>query len=128
MEAEASPVAYLRSLSVRLGLAGPASNSQPNKRFRVGLDLLEILLMGAIGPGESSITFDELLDRLWARYRIVVGGRDIDLTRLQAAGVFTADADSLRMNRKALVPVLTDLSVARLMADGVVEIGFGGLR
>ena len=128
MEAEASPVAYLRSLSIRLGLAGPASNAQPNKRFRLGLDLLEVLLKGAVEPGESNITLEELLERLWVRYRIVVGGRDIDLERLQAAGMFTADADSLRMNRNEMLPVLTDLSVARLMADGVVEIGFGGLQ
>jgi len=53
---------------------------------------------------------------------MVVGGRGEDTERLLNAGIYQADAGSLRTNRDQFAARLGGLGFARLLADGVLEV------
>lgn len=121
IEAEADPVRYLRQLGLRCGLLWPPENLRPAKRFAVQQDLLEVLLRATVEPG-TVVDMPTLQERLWKRFGILVGGRSEDTERLVSAGVYQADADSLRSNRSRFAARLGDLGFARLLADGVLQV------
>lgn len=125
MMAESNPINYLRQLGVRSGLMLPRSNRQPAKRFVLRQDLLEVMIRSVVAPGES-IDMSELLTRLWNTYHIIVGGRDEDVEHLLAANIYQADAQALQENSRNLALRLQELSFARLLADGVLEVSIGG--
>jgi len=121
LEATSNPVNYLRQLGIRCGLFWPPQNFQPTKQFRLHQDMLEVLIRGAVKPGET-IDIDELLNRFWDRYGIIVGGRSIDEQRLLENGIFAADGVALETNQKRFSESLEKLNFARLLADGILQI------
>lgn len=125
MEAESNPINYLRQLGIRSGLMLPVGNRPPIKRFAIRQDMLEMLVCGAVTPGES-VTMNELLDLFWRRYGIIVGGRSEDEARLLVAGIYQADSEELQQNARNFALRLQDLSFARMLADGVLEVRVGG--
>ncbi len=126
MEAEANPVTYFRALCVRLGLAYPVSNNQPFKQFHPSDDLTELLVMCSVGPDEEPLSLDELQERMWQRFGVIIGGSVVDEERLEKGGIFRVDTDALRLNREAFSSALVELGLATAMADGVIEVHFSG--
>jgi hypothetical protein len=123
LKANASPIQYLRQLGRKIGLLWPPN--QPVRRFRIQQELLEVLIRGAVEPGEP-INLNSLQDRLWDRYGIIIGGRLSDEERLLNNGIYQADSDALKENCTRFVECLNNLSFARLMADGVLMIKLEG--
>jgi hypothetical protein len=119
-----SPAGYMQALGLRGGLLWPATNLH-RKSFRLHQDVLEVLLRGAVAPGET-ITLDQLQSRFKMRYGILIGGRPSDEKDLATSGIFGASADALRANRAAFISQIQGLSMARLLADGVLQIRVGG--
>lgn len=122
--AEATPVQYMRQIGIRCGLFWPPYNLQPTKQMAVRQDLLEVLIRSVAGPGDM-LTLNDLQDRLWEAFGIVIGGRSNDLDLLINAGIYQADSQALEQNQAAFVRHLRDLSFARLLADGVLEVQVG---
>lgn len=121
LQSQATPIQYLRNLGVRCGLLYPPSNRNPAKRFVPTHDLLEVLVRGAVAPGEV-IGLGELQRRFWKRFGIIIGGLSEDEEQLLAAGAYQADGDALRENQRAFVFRLTELGFARELADGIVTV------
>lgn len=121
LEAEGNPITYLRQLGIRSGFLVPPVNLHPSKRFRVHQDMLEMLIRGAVSPGET-IDMPSLQDRLWSRYGIIIGGRPQDEELLRNSGVYQIDSDALEDNRQEFARALQSLDFARLLADGVLQI------
>lgn len=119
LQTEGNPVTYMKKLGLLAGWLYPPN--QPAPRFVAKQDLLEVLVRGAIQPGQS-MNLSELLDIFWKRYRIVIGGRPEDEERLVGAGIYQADGDALVANRAGFVDALGRLSFASLLADGVLQV------
>lgn len=122
--AEATPVQYLRQIGIRCGLFWPPYNLQPTKHMALRQDMLEVLIRSVAGQGDV-LTLNDLQDRLWESFGIVIGGRPNDLDSLINAGIYQADSQALEQNQAAFVRHLRDLSFARLLADGVLEVQIG---
>lgn len=120
-EGNANPIGYMRQLGNLSGLFWPPVNAHPNKILRVGQDMLETLVRGAVAPGET-LDLPELQARLWTRYGILVGGRTGDAEKLVEAGIYQADNDALQKNRQHFAEALQGLDFARLLADGVLQV------
>lgn len=122
--AEATPVLYMRHLGIRCGLFWPPYNLQPTKQLAVRQDLLEVLIRSVARQGDV-LTLDVLQERLWQSFGVIIGGRPEDLELLIRQGIYQADSQALEQNQAAFVRRLQDLSFARLLADGVLEVQVG---
>lgn len=125
LQTEATPIDYLKQLGHRCGLLYPPSNRQPAKRFSPTHDFLEVLVRGAVRPGEI-LSLRELQTRFWQRYGMIVGGALEDEQRLIEAGVFQVDSDALSANRRNFALRLIELGFASELADGVLTVEVGG--
>lgn len=125
LEGSSTIIKYLKALGIKSGIIYPQANSVPNKRFVLATETLEVILKSCIEPNKS-ITLDELLDTLWERFNIVVGGRAKDEEILLQAGIYHADSDSLKENQKNFVNLLEKMNFAELLADGILQIKSGG--
>jgi hypothetical protein len=119
ISAEGNPIVYFRNLGHRCGLLWPPN--QTGQRFVVTQDLLETLVRGAVGPGEI-IDLPTLQERFWCRYGILVGGRPQDEQILIDSGIYQADSNAFRDNRKRFTERLRELDFAKLLADGVLQV------
>lgn len=122
--AEATPVQYMRQIGIRCGLFWPPYNLQPTKQMALRQDMLEVLIRSVATQGDM-LTLNELQNRLWKTFGIIIGGRGDDLELLVNAGIYQADSQALEQNQAAFVRQLRDLSFARLLADGVLEVQVG---
>lgn len=122
--AEATPVQYIRQIGIRCGFFSPPYNLQPTKQMATRQDMLEVLIRSVANQGDM-LTLNDLQDRLWESFGIVIGGRSNDLDLLINAGIYQADSQALEQNQTAFVRHLRDLSFARLLADGVLEVQVG---
>lgn len=121
LEASSNPVACMRQIGVRGGIFYPPVNTQPTKRFILQQDILEMLVRGAIDPGDT-IDIQTLQNNMWDRYGIIIGGRHEDEAILKEHGIYQADGNALKENCNRFVEFLRNLNFARLMADGVLQI------
>ena len=121
LQAYANPIVYLRQLGLRIGLMYPPVNTQPTKRFLIQQDMIEMLLRGAVGPGEV-VDMPTLQERLWDRYGLLIGGRPDDEQKLLDVGIYQADSNSLEDNRRSFADSLSRLGFANLLADGVLQV------
>jgi len=121
LDANATPVKYFRSFGLHSGLLQPMNNTQPTKHFALHQDMLEVLVRGIITPGET-LDLPSLLDRFWTDYGIIIGGQPLDEDLLFEVGITQADSKSLEQNREAFAEQLRELTFARLMADGIIEV------
>ena len=124
-EGSSTIIKYLKALGIKAGIIYPQANSVPNKRFVLATETLEVILKSCIEPNKS-ITLDELLDVLWDRFNIVIGGRSKDEDILHEAGIYHADSDSLKENQRNFVKLLEKMNFAELLADGILQIKTGG--
>lgn len=125
LQANGHPIGYLRQLGHRSGLLYPPVNTRPTKRFLPQQDMLETLLRGAVKPGEV-IDMPTLQERFWARYGLIVGGRQEDEQKLLEVGIYQADSNSLEENRNRFASSLGRLGFANLLADGVLQVKLEG--
>jgi hypothetical protein len=70
---------------------------------------------------------NELLKRLWERFNIVIGGGTEDAKHLSDAAINQVDEEALRQNKVRFERQLTSLSLADIMADGLLQVKIGGL-
>lgn len=124
LQAEASPIQYIRQLGIRAGLFWPPYNLYTNKYLAPRQDLLEVLVRSVTLPGDV-VDLRELQGRLWDTYGIIIGGRPDDLDLLLSQEINQADDVALAQNQTAFATRLRDLNFARLLADGVLEVQVG---
>lgn len=125
LEASSHPINYLRNLGTRSGILYPPDR-YPNKRFAISQDVLEMLIKSCVEPKEI-ISGNEIRDRLWQRFGIIVGGSQTDIDKLQSSGmILQIDEKSLTDNFTAFSNTLASMGYAEIMADGVLHIKVSG--
>jgi hypothetical protein len=115
-----TPLDFYRGIGVRIGFLRPTGNSATRKYYTLDGVLMEAVL-ASILP-EESMTFRELLDVMWARYGVMVGGRPEDAGILLAEGIGQATVEDLRSNAHVFRHYLIALGWARQYADGVLVV------
>ena len=83
---------------------------------------LEILVAGTFELSGRPLEYRDFLDRLYERWRIVVGGRLEDAVILAADGMKVAAGD-LADNSERFLQRLQRLGFARKLADSVAVVG-----
>ncbi len=119
-----APILYMRQIGIRGGLFWPPYGLQPTKQMAPRQDMLEVLIRSVCCQGEI-LTLGQIQDRLWQTFGIIIGGRAEDLDLLVSAGIYQADSQALEHNQASFVQQLSDLSFARLLADGVLNVQVG---
>jgi hypothetical protein len=128
LEASGHPVNYMRKLGTEIGLLYPPTNLHVDKRFVITDDITEVILRSCVLPGET-LSSTDLRNRLWERFSIIVGGSDGDINKLNHVGsIVYADADALNENWNAFTDTLQNMNYAEQLPDGILQIGFGGMR
>jgi hypothetical protein len=115
-----TPVDFYRGIGVRIGFLRPAGNSATRKYYTLEGVLMEAVLASLLP--EQPMTFRELLDLLWVRYGVMVGGRPEDASILLAEGIGQATVEDLRANAQVFRHYLVALGWARQYADGVMVV------
>jgi hypothetical protein len=112
---------YLRLLGIRSGLLYP---QQSNKIKRlVPIDrTLEVLVGSTIDVTGKPVEYRDFLDGLYARWRIVVGGRLEDAAILADAGAQVPTAE-LTENSERFLSRLQAVGLGRKLADTVAVVG-----
>ena len=123
-EGSSNVIKYIKNLALKSGIFYPQSNRVINKRFNLSLETLEVLIKSCVEPNQS-ITINELLDLLWDRFNIIIGGRQKDVDILQNCGISHADFDALDENKKQFEIVLENMNLAEILADGILKIKTG---
>jgi hypothetical protein len=126
LDANATPIHYLRQIGIHGGLFRPPYRFVTTKYIAPQRDLLEVLLRSVMHSKET-IDLIEIQTRLRERFGIIIGGHPDDLDYLLDAGIYQADAKALEQNQFAFTEQLKDLSFARLLADGVLEVQVGNV-
>jgi hypothetical protein len=128
LEATGHPVNYMRKLGTEIGLLYPPTNFHVDKRFVITDDITEVILRACVLPGETLFS-DDLRNRLWERFGIIIGGSENDIDKLDKVGsIVYADADALNENWNTFSDVLQSMNFAEQLPDGILQIGFGGAR
>jgi len=126
VEATSNPVNYLRKLGTDVGLLYPPTNFHTNKRFLLSEDMLDVILRCCVVPNET-VTSTELRKRLYNRLGVVIGGDDMDSSRLNSIGsIVYADTDALSENYEMFADTLKKINFAEQLPDGIMQIRFGG--
>ena len=126
LEASSHPVTYLRALGNLSGILYPPDKLHPNKRFVVSQDIVEMLLRCCVNPGET-ISGMDIRHRLWERFGIIIGGSQFEMEILQTSGmILQIDEDALDENFDSFAALLESMDFAEIMADGILQIRFGG--
>ena len=123
-EGSSNVIKYIKNLALKSGIFYPQSNRVINKRFDLSLETLEVLIKSCIEPNQST-TINNLLDLLWDRFNIIIGGRQCDVDILQDCGITHADFNSLEENKKNFELILEKMNLAEIMADGILKIKTG---
>lgn len=81
----------------------------------------------------STVSPDEVLsgndmrNRLWERFGIIIGGSTYEIEKLQSSGMLLQiDEDSLERNFTSFAALLESMDFAEVMADGILQIRLGG--
>ena len=87
-----------------------------------------MLLRCCVKTGET-ISSAEIRERLWNRFGIIVGGSQFEMEKLHNSGmILQIDEDALEGNFSAFANTLESMDFAEVMADGILQIGMGGLN
>ena len=118
------PGIYLRAVGVHPGLLYPPNRS--NNRFVISQDILEMLLMCTVEPGEYA-TSTLIRKRLWENCGVFVGGSTFEEDLVRNSGMsIQADVDALEQNFEKFAATMEALGFADVMADGILQIHLGG--
>lgn len=115
------PSEFARYLAQRSGFIGPRQG-RGRKGYRISLELLEILTLATVPPGEIW-PVPRVLQAWWDRFGIVIGGRDGDMEVLAAYSIDRLTQDDLDWNTERLVGLLEEQGLAKRYGDGVRQIG-----
>lgn len=127
LEASSHPVNCLKVLGTSSGILYPPDKSHPNKRFVLSQDVLEMLVRSTVLPNEV-LNAQEIRERLWNRFGIIVGGTRFELEKIENSGmIMQVDEDALEANFSAFSSTLESMDFAEEMADGILQIRLGGL-
>jgi len=124
-ELTATPFDFARGLGVRSGLLAPRGNRAVRKRYVPSAEVIEVLLASTL-HADDEVSLEELADRWWEQYGIIVGCRNSDARDLSAFSIQDATKDDLATNAKALRELLISIGYARRYADGVTIIRLNG--
>lgn len=125
LESTSNPVVCLRVLGTGAGFLYPPN--QPNKRFVPSQDIIETILKSCVEPDES-VSSTEIRERLWNRFNIIIGGSSFETEKLKASNaIMQIDEDALEDNFTAFEQLLEAMDFAEIMADGILQIRFGGV-
>ncbi|MFO1038942.1 MAG: hypothetical protein U1E45_19040 [Geminicoccaceae bacterium] len=112
---------YLRLLGIRCGLLYPQQKN-PLKRLAPMDRTLEVLVAGTFELSGRPLEYRDFLDKLYDRWRIVVGGRLEDAEILARDGMGVGAGD-LAENSERFLQRLQGLGLARKLADSVAVVG-----
>lgn len=125
LEASSNPVVCLRTLGTNAGFLYPPN--QPNKRFVPSQDIIETILKSCVEPDEA-VSSAEIRERLWDRFNIIIGGSNFETDKLNSSNaIMQIDEDALESNFSAFEQLLEAMDFAEIMADGILQIRFGGV-
>ncbi len=112
---------FYRELALRSGLAQPRASRVPAKHFEPQPDTLRVLALSVLPVADGFLPLPKLLDRLYAVWGLVFGGRPQDAELLGQLGYVGLDQDrDLTPNATALIELLSDLGLATQFSDGLV--------
>jgi hypothetical protein len=126
-----TPREFVTSLSRRAGLLFPhfQGNAQL-KRLKPSVMMLDTLVRSCV-PAGRIIPLDEMLERLWLRFGLIVGGRRSprwdDAAHLEEHELHV-DPHDLSLNTELFVTELASMGLARRFPDDVAFIGDGYAR
>jgi hypothetical protein len=118
--ASGTPLDFYRQLGVKSGFVRPAGNNAVRKYYTLEGVLLEAVVASILPEGET--TYRAFLERLYAQYGLLTGGRPEDATVLRKIGVGNATVQDLRANSHMFRQQLISLGWARQFADGVLVV------
>lgn len=125
LESKSYPATYLKALGTDSGILYPPDNAHPNKRFVISQDVLEMLLRCCIRTDET-VSRDELRERLWDRFGIIIGGGTFEIQKLKSSGmILQIGEDALEDNFNKFSQLLEEMDFATIMADGILQIHLG---
>ena len=125
LKASSNPVDCLKVLGTGAGFLYPPN--QPNKRFVPSQDIIETILKSCVEPDEA-VSSTEIRERLWNRFNIIIGGSSFETEKLKASNaIMQIDEDALEDNFSAFEHLLEAMDFAEIMADGILQIRFGGV-
>jgi hypothetical protein len=118
-----TPQMTVQTFGWRMGLLKPRGNRANKRRFRPDPELLEVIILSTIEPGET-LSLMELAENLRNKYGIIVGGTENDRGHLGEWGVqlgaSTSRADPLNnRNYNMFKDAVVNLGIAEEYADGV---------
>jgi hypothetical protein len=116
-----TPEDFAYYIGLRCGLTSPRVG-RGRKGYHISLELAEILVLAALEPGEV-LTVEELLQRWWESFGLVVGGRPGELKQLNSAGITRVVQENLDENVDDLIAMLAKQGLARRYGDGVRQVG-----
>lgn len=126
LDASAEIKLYLVKLGAVSGIFYPPTSMTRNqyKRIVFSQEYIEILVKSCVEKNEL-ITMNELLNRLFIRFNIIIGGRNVDETILKQFGITQLDEEALKENQSYFEGILRTLNFAEIMADGILNIRIG---
>lgn len=128
LEASSHPVNCLKVLGTSSGILYPPDKLHPNKRFVLSQDVLEVMLRSCVYPNEV-INAQEIRERLWDRFGVIVGGTQFEISRIKKSGmIMQVDEDALEGNFASFAATLESMDFAEEMADGILQVRLGGLN
>lgn len=126
--ASGGPRKFLRVLGCRVGLLYPHfAGATRDKRVRPSVPVLDMLVRACVAAGET-VPLPELLERLWTRFGLIVGGRrdeGWDDAAFLAKHDLPVDTPELIENTERLVDELVAMGLAKRYADDVTFVGDG---
>lgn len=107
-----------RKLAKAVGLAAPRKG--PGARFVLGDNLLKVLTLANVPPGERT-TYDEFLQRLYRRYGLIVGPREARESGLLER--HRVNGEYFERNRAALLEKMKLAGLATEYSDATAVVG-----
>ena len=116
-----TPEDFARALGVREGLLAPRGHHAVKKRYAPSPEMLEVLLAASV-PLDEELHLEDLAERWWELFGIVVDNRRDDAATLARWSILDATKADLAANAQALRDSLIEIGYARRYADGVTII------
>jgi len=112
---------FYLTVALRSGLAQPRASRVQAKHFEPQPDTLRILVWSVLPHDAGMLALSEVLERLYATWGLVFGGRADDAQLLGDLGYAGLDQDhDLTPNVNMLVSLLEELGLATRFSDGLV--------
>lgn len=112
---------FYGTIALRSGLAQPRASRVPAKHFEPQPDTLRVLVWSILPHDAGMLALTEVLERLYATWGLVFGGRADDAQLLGDLRYAGLDQDrDLTPNVNMLISLLEELGLATRFSDGLV--------